>query len=56
MKNRGPVRKLRFGTIWDRIIAALLFAVFAGLVYLASIGYFDEEINRAAAWLQRLVG
>ncbi|MEZ5465627.1 MAG: hypothetical protein R3F22_10475 [Lysobacteraceae bacterium] len=48
-------RKRRFGTFTDRIFAALLFVGFGVLIYLASIGRFDNEIGQFSRWLKNLL-
>ncbi|MCB1561223.1 MAG: hypothetical protein KDI75_09030 [Xanthomonadales bacterium] len=49
-------RKRRFGTLADRIFAALLFVGFSVLIYLAATGRFDHEIGQFSRWLKNLLG
>ncbi|HWS40794.1 MAG TPA: hypothetical protein VN247_05845 [Arenimonas sp.] len=55
MKNSDSnPRRLKFGSIWDRLISVGTLAIFLYLVYLAINGRFDQEINQFAGWLERL--
>ncbi len=54
MKNHNPSGgRLRFASTWQRLLAMLVLAVFAGLIWLAWSGRYDREINAFAAWLER---
>ncbi len=55
MKNSDPnERRMKFGNVWDRLVSMATLGIFLYLVYLAINGRFDHEINRFAAWLERL--
>lgn len=55
MKNSDPnPRRMKFGSIWDRLLSIGTMIIFLYLVYLALNGHFDQEINQFAAWLERL--
>jgi hypothetical protein len=40
--------------IGQRLLALLVFALLAYLIWLAVTGQYDTEVNRVAAWLHRL--
>lgn len=48
----SSVRHPRFAGTGQRLLVVLLFAVFAGLVWLALDGRFDGEIQQVTAWLR----
>jgi hypothetical protein len=55
MKNSDPnPRRMKFGSIWDRLLSIGTMIIFLYLIYLALNGRFDQEINQFAAWLERL--
>lgn len=55
MKNSDPNPcRLKFGSIWDRLISIGTLGIFLYLVYLAINGRFDQEINQFAGWLERM--
>lgn len=55
MKNTdSKTRRLRFGSVWDRLFTLATFLLFFYLIYLAYIGRFDAEVNRFADFLRRL--
>ena len=57
MKNTDArPHKLRFGSTFDRILAAAVFAFFAYLLWLALTGELDTEVNHFAGWLRRTFG
>lgn len=45
----------RGGSLWDRFLALLVFAVFLYLIYLAINGRLDSDVNRFASWLKHLL-
>ncbi|GAA4857743.1 hypothetical protein [Luteimonas vadosa] len=52
MKNENPTGgHARFAGAGQRLLVLLVFAVFAGLVWLAWSGRFDAEVQQVAAWL-----
>jgi len=54
MKNHNPSGKnLRFASSGQRLLALLVVAVLAYLIWLAVTGQYDTEVNRFAAWLHR---
>lgn len=53
MKNHNPSgRNLRFAGTGQRVLSILVLAVFAGLVWVATSGRFDREINQMSTWMQ----
>lgn len=52
MKNEKPTGgHARFAGAGQRFLVVLLFAVFAGLIWLAWTGRFDGEVQQVAGWL-----
>jgi len=53
VKNHNPAgKRLRFTGTGQRLLALLVFAVFAYLIWLAYTGRYDSEVNRLASWLR----
>lgn len=53
MKNHNPSGgSLRFASTGQRFVALLVLAVFAGMVWAASTGRFDREINQISTWMR----
>jgi hypothetical protein len=54
MKNHNPSgSRLRFASMWQRLLSALLFVTLAALIWAAWSGDYDAQVNRFAAWLQQ---
>lgn len=53
MKNHNHSGgNLRFAGTGQRLLSLVVLGVFAYLVWVASTGQFDHEVNRLARWLQ----
>lgn len=53
MKNHNPSGgQLRLASAGQRLMALLVFATLAALIWLASSGRYDHEINDFAGWLR----
>ena len=53
MKNHNPSGgNLQFAGLGQRLLSLVVLGVFVYLIWLASTGQFDHEVNRVARWLQ----
>lgn len=53
MKNSNPAgRRLRFASVGERLMATMVFAVIAGLIWVAMSGRYDREVGGVARWMQ----
>jgi hypothetical protein len=53
MKNSNPAgKRMRFASVGERLMASLVFAVIAALIYVAMSGRYDREVDRVAHWMK----
>lgn len=53
MKNPDPsTRSARYAGTGQRLAALIVLGVFAGLVWIAWSGRFDQEVRAVATWMQ----